>query len=112
LFPPDPQPAAVRNMQIAIRNSLPRRTRLWVFMKKGMSNNAVKPKPSQCGLESRLSIADVDWLVVTVTIKLAEPPVERLIDAGLIEQVAYSGAPLQLSDTLPLNPLAPVRDRL
>ena len=77
-----------------------------------MSNNAVKSKPSQCGLESRLSAADADWLVVTVTVKLAEPPVERLIDPGLIEQTAYCGAPLQVSDTLPLNPVDPVSDRL
>jgi hypothetical protein len=70
------------------------------------------PRPARRALESRVTAADPEPPVVTATVKLLEPPAERLSDVGLIEHEAYSGAPLQLSDTLPLNPAAPMSDRL
>lgn len=70
------------------------------------------PRPARRRLELRVSAADPELVVVTVTVKLAAPPVETFTDVGLTEQEAYSGAPPQLSDTLPLNPAAPIRDRL
>ena len=77
-----------------------------------MNKSAVMPRPARRAPESCATAADLEPPVVTVTVKLLEPPAERLIEVGLIEHEAYCGAPLQLSDTLPSNPAAPMSDRL
>ena len=50
--------------------------------------------------------------VETVTVKLAEPAPGRVTVEGAIEQVAFCGAPEQVSATVPLNPGLPERERL
>jgi len=76
-----------------------------------MQNNAAILKPAKRRLEPCIHAVDPELVVVTVTVKLVEPFAATLTDVGLTEQEAYSGAPLQFSVTLPLNPVAPVSER-
>jgi hypothetical protein len=82
-----------------------------------MSRNigAVKSenRPRPATMVSDLSLRWAVWAEVeTVTAKLAEPPAVRVRVDGTIEQVAFCGAPEQVSATVPLNPGLPERERL
>lgn len=105
------QPVTAKRTQTAVKQRATRRARR-LSRKRGTRKSEHNPNPAKWNLEFWKSKAVCDAVVVTVTVKFAAFPVVRVKVAGLTVQEASSGAPLQVSARVPLNPVEPVRDRL
>ena len=112
LVPPPPQPTSADRTNIANRPLLRMRKVFRICRRSGSRKRDATPRPARRMSETARTEDDCVAVVLTVTVKFPDPPVLRLMLAGLMEQEAFCGAPPQLNVIVPLKPAAPINERL
>src|SRR5262249_20233108 len=111
---PPPPPQAVSMAIASAPPAQPSRSFLLCFVTDSVTRASSDrmPKPVNVPGPGRQKPVEVDVSVATDTVKVPVPPAVRLSDEGEIVQVAFTGAPVQVSATVPLKFALPVSDRL